>query len=462
MKDSIFALAGLTLLSASGCQTREKEQTCQPNIVFILADDLGYGDLSCYGQERFKTPYIDQLAAEGVRFTDFYSGSAVCAPSRSCLLTGLHSGHAPIRGNKEFQPEGQQPMPEGTTTMATLLKSAGYTNGIIGKWGLGYPGSGSEPLDMGFDYFFGNNCQRHAHSYFVDYLWENREKVYFQEPVYSHDELTRKGLEFIKANQKQPFFLYLAYAIPHAEMVLPDEYLEPFKGEFPEPNPWPSGRHYGEQPYPRAALAAMISHLDSDVGKIMELLKELGIDENTLVVFTSDNGPAEEGGNDPDFFNSNGPFKGLKRDLYEGGIRVPFITRYPGVIPEGRVSGHVAALWDVLPTLVDLTGIEADYACDGISMMPALKGNDPEQAEHEYLYWEFHELGGRQAIRKGQWKGVKYGLSSQESALELYNLEDDPGETSNLADAHPEIVLDLEQKLLEARVPSEHFPFPKD
>ncbi|MDX9941486.1 MAG: arylsulfatase [Bacteroidales bacterium] len=457
----ICSATALGLLSLGACSQQGFPSGQPPNIVFILADDLGYGDLGVYGQTKFKTPNIDRLAQEGIRFTQHYSGSTVCAPSRSVLLTGLHTGQTPVRGNKEFQPEGQQPLPEGTRTIAHLLSEAGYTNGLVGKWGLGYPGSGSEPLDMGFDYFFGQNCQRHAHHYFVDYLLENRQKLFYEKKIYSHDEITRQGLAFIHQNREKPFFLYMAYAIPHAELVLPQEYLEPFKGLYPESRPWPAGQHYGAQPFPRAALAAMISHLDADVGKVMNLLKELGLDENTLVIFTSDNGPAVEGGNDPAFFNSSGGLRGVKRDLYEGGIRVPMIARMPAKIPSGKVSGHISAFWDFFPTLAELAGLEAPKNINGISLLPSLTGKG-EQAEHPFLYWEFHELGGRQAARYRKWKGVKYDLSSGNAPLELYDLENDPAETHDLAGWFPDVVSEMERIFSEARQPSPAFPFPAD
>lgn len=457
---SLATLGAITLGSCA--QDGKRAEINPPNIIFILADDLGYGDLSCYGQEKFSTPNIDRLAAEGIRFTNHYSGSTVSAPSRSSLMTGLHTGNTPVRGNKEFRPEGQQPLPQTTRTIAHVLKDAGYTNGIVGKWGLGYPGSGSEPLDMGFDYFFGNNCQRHAHHHFVDYLWENRQRVSYEEPIYSHDAVTDKGMQFIRDHKDKPFFLYMAYAIPHAEMVLPKEYLEPFIGRYPEPNPWPAGHSYGEQPYPRAALAAMITHLDSDVGRIMDLLAQLGIDDNTLVIFTSDNGPAVEGGNDPAFFNSSGGMRGTKRDLYEGGIRVPFVARFRGVIPKGLETGHISAFWDIFPTFSELAGAAADVETDGISLVPVFMGQADKQSKHEYLYWEFHELGARQAVRMEQWKGVRYNLADGNRDVELYNLDNDPGETTNIASDYPDVVARISEIMRSARVASSEFPFPMD
>lgn len=459
MSSRLLYLTLAFFLALSGCSEKQQKEPDKPNIIYILADDLGYGDLSCYGQEKFRTPNIDQLAAEGIRFTNHYSGSTVCAPSRSTLLTGLHTGHTPIRGNREVKPEGQQPMPASTRTVAHELKDAGYKTACIGKWGLGFPGSVSDPQNMGFDYFFGYNCQRHAHHYFVDYLWENDHKVEYPEKVYSHDVQTEKAFDFIRSNRDSTFFLYLAYTIPHAEMRIPDKYLEPFIGKYPEPNPWPGG-HYGKQEHPRAALAAMITHLDGDVGRLMQLLKELGIDENTLVVFTSDNGPHVEGGNDPQFFNSNGPLRGQKRDLYEGGIRVPFVARWPKVIEAGRESDHISAFWDMYPTFCEVAGRKVPQGLDGIPMLPEFK-NEP-QPQHDYLYWEFHELGGRQAVRMGKWKGVRYNLAKGNRDVELYNLETDIGEEHNIADQHPKIAEKMRQLMNEAHKPSPVFEFPTD
>lgn len=458
LKPIIPSIVFLPLIACTG--QPEKQTPEKPNIIFIMADDLGYGDLSCYGQEKFATPNIDRLAIEGMRFTNYYSGSTVCAPARSSLMTGLHTGHTPIRGNSEVQPEGQRPMPADTRTFAHLLQEAGYTTGITGKWGLGYPGSVSEPNKMGFDYFFGANCQRHAHHYYVDYLWENDQKVEYPEKIYSHDEMINKGLEFVRKNRNNPFMLYLAIKIPHAEMVLPEEYLEPFRGKFPEPKPHPPGQHYGEQSHPRAAFAAMVSHLDSGIGQLMQLLNELGIDNNTIVIFTSDNGPHREGGHDPEFFNSSGGQRGFKRDLYEGGIRVPFIARWPGKIKPGTKSDHISAHWDMYPTFCELAGIQIKDNIDGISILPELTGK--EQSAHEYLYWEFHEQGSRQAVRMGNWKGVKNNLREGNARIELYNLETDVAETYDLAADYPDIVSRIELILAEARVPSPEFPFPAD
>ncbi|MDG5798916.1 arylsulfatase [Marinilabiliaceae bacterium ANBcel2] len=463
MKSSLFKYSSvapaLGLLSLAACDTSEKSIPEDPNIIYIFVDDLGYGDLSSYGQTKFATPNIDRIAQEGIKFTNHYSGSTVSAPSRSALMTGLHTGNTPIRGNKEIEPEGQHPMPADTRTVAHELQDAGYATGAVGKWGLGYPGSVSDPLKMGFDYFFGANCQRHAHHYYLDYLWENDQRVEYDKPVYTHDKMTKKAFEFVESNKDKPFFLYLPYKIPHAEMVLPDEYLEPFIGKYPEPNPW-GGGHYGAQEHPRAALAAMITHLDNDIGRLLDLLEELGIDDNTVVLFTSDNGPHVEGGNDPDFFDSNGGLRGYKRDLYEGGIRVPFVVRWPGVIEPGRVSDHISANWDMYPTFCEIAQLDVPEGLDGISMLPEFLGK--EQKSHEYLYWEFHEMGGRQAVRMGDWKGVRYGIFEGNLDVELYNLVEDPAEKNDLSADYPEIASQIADIMENGRTPSELFPFPLD
>ncbi|MBN2597838.1 MAG: arylsulfatase [Marinifilaceae bacterium] len=457
-------LAGTSLLFGTSCAnlSKSKSESSKPNIIYILADDMGYGDLGCYGQRIFETPNLDLMASQGIRFINHYTGSTVCAPSRCALLTGKHTGHSVVRGNKEIQPEGQMAMPAGTRTAAHFLQKAGYSTGCVGKWGLGYPGSESDPLNMGFDYFFGYNCQMKAHHYFPEYLWENDQKIFYpensngQQKMYSHDETTRKAFSFIKENKEKPFFLYLAYAIPHAELVIPEEYLAKYKGKFPE-NPF-SGGHYGKHDYPRATYAAMISHLDSDVGKLNSLLKEYGLDENTIVMFASDNGPHVEGGNDPLFFESSGGLRGEKRSLYEGGIRTPFIVKWPGKIKSGEVSQHVSAFWDVLPTLCDMAGVKAPEDLDGISFYPELIGE--KQKNHELLYWEFHGYtGDKQAIRKGKWKAVRNKIIKANMPIELYNLELDPFEQNDVSEQFPDMITEMKSLLDKTHVQSEDFPF---
>jgi len=474
----IVSLSALVIaLATSACQSGsapETQKETPPNIIYILADDLGYGDLGCYGQEKFTTPHLDQLAADGIRFTRHYSGSTVCAPSRSVLMTGLHTGHTPVRGNQEVKPEGQWPLADSVLTLAELMKEAGYVTGAFGKWGLGFPGSEGDPVHQGFDLFFGYNCQRYAHRYYPEYLWENQEKVFLPgndwsiTETYAPDLIQEKTLEFIRMHKDTSFFAYIPIVIPHAELIVPDDdiYQEYF-GKYPEEayvgRP---GADYGpdmvigmycSQEYPHATFAAMVSHIDKYVGEIVQVLEELGIAENTLIMFTSDNGPHEEGGADPEFFNSSAGLRGVKRDLYEGGVRVPMIASWPGTIEIGRVSDHVSAFWDVLPTLSDLTGFEPPKS-DGISFLPTLLGE--EQAKHEFLYWEFHERGGKQAILSGPWKAIRLGVGkNSDGPLELYNLESDPYEKNNVAETHPDLVEKFARMMKEERIPSFKFNF---
>jgi len=431
-----------------------------PNIVLILADDLGYGDLGAYGQERIATPHIDRLAAEGVRFTDIYAGSTVCAPSRSVLMTGRHGGHSPIRGNREVQPMGQEPLPEGTRTVAAVLREAGYATGLYGKWGLGGPGSSGHPNRQGFDEFFGYLCQRHAHNYYPAFLFRNGERVALDnempEPprgdgageartkrTYSHDRIAEEALAFVERHRDRPFFLYLALTIPHANNEAGQRGMEvPDLGAYAD-RPWPE---------PQKGLAAMISRMDRDVGRLLALLAQLGIDEQTLVLFTSDNGPHAEGGNDPAFFSSSGPLRGIKRDLYEGGIRVPLIARWPGRAPQGRESDHVGYFGDFLATAAELAGAEVSGEHDGISLVPTLTGRAEAQATHDYLYWEFYGRETAQAVRRGRFKAVRRPMLTGE--LELYDLEADLGETRDVAGDHPGVAAEIARLMDEAHTPS--------
>lgn len=474
-------LIGAMLLAAchpSGkTADRESENNVKPNIIYILADDLGYGDLGCYQQQIIQTPNIDRLAQNGMKFTQHYCGSSVCAPSRSSLLTGLDTGHTPIRGNMEVQPEGQAPLPAASVTIAELLKEAGYVTGAFGKWGLGFPGSEGDPNNQGFDEFFGYNCQRMAHRYYPEYIWHNQEKVFLDgndwtnTVTYAQDVIQQAALDFLEKNKDTTFFAYVPYILPHAELIVPDDsILQSYTGRFEEtPFVGSQGADYGadlvvwkycSQQQPKAVFASMVTRLDMYVGQIIKKLDELGLSENTIVMFASDNGPHQEGGADPDFFNSNGDLKGYKRDLYDGGIRTPFIVSWPGKIEAGSVSGHVSAFWDVMPTLAELAGIKTEMQTDGISFLPELFGDRNNQKQHEYLYWEFHELGGRKAIRMGDWKGVVYRVAKDKPAkLQLYNLADDVEETTDLADLHPEIVEQMEALLGKARTESDLFNF---
>lgn len=465
-----FSALGL-LVAGAGCNSgsSEKEQKKQPetakktNIIYILADDLGYGDLGCYGQEKIQTPNIDRLASQGMKFTNHYSGSTVSAPSRCALMTGYHTGHCYIRGNKPAYPEGQESIPDSSTTIAQVLKQAGYTTAAIGKWGLGAPGAVGDPNNQGFDYFFGYNCQREAHTYYPKHLWRNQKKVLIpenkdgQRQVYSHDLLADDALNFIRQHKDTAFFLFLPFTIPHAEIAVPENSLNQYKGKFPEtPH---KGGHYSAQEFPHAAFAGMVSRLDADVGRIVELIDSLGLAENTLIVFTSDNGPHLEGGADPDFFNSNGGLRGYKRDLYEGGIRVPMIARWSKTIAPGSQSDHISAFWDIFPTFAQVAGIETIPPNDGISFLPELLGK--KQPEHEFLYWEFHEQGKRQAVRKGKWKAVRLDIEANPNApLELYDLSTDPAEKNNIAAGNPEIVAEMEKLISKAHTPSALWPLP--
>jgi arylsulfatase A-like enzyme len=429
----------------------------RPNIIFIQADDLGYGDLSCYGQRKFRTPNIDRLAAEGMRFTQYYAGSTVCAPSRSALMTGQHTGHTRIRGN------ARHPLLPEDVTVAETLKSAAYKSALVGKWGLGEAGTTGVPNRQGFDYFFGYLNQRHAHNYYPTFLWRNEKRIDLRNLVpdedaegsgvssnrvdYAHDLMAEEALKFIEGNGGGPFFLYLAFTIPHANNEAKNKGMEvPDLGEFASED-WPDQEK---------AKAAMITRLDRDVGRLMALLKKLGIDDNTLVFFTSDNGPHREGGADPDFFDSNGPLRGIKRDLYEGGIRVPMIARWPKRIKAGAKSDQVWAHWDLLPTLAEVAGVKPPADIDGVSMFNALRGR--RQRDHEFLYWEFHERGFSQAARMGDWKAVR---KSPDSPLELYDLKNDLGEQNDVAVKHSEVVKKIEDYLKTARTESELWPTKK-
>lgn len=423
----------------------------RPNIVFILADDLGYGDLACYGQEKIKTPRLDRMAEEGIRFTSHYAGFTVCSPSRCALMTGKHMGHASVTGNGGT-------LKKEDVTVAMLLQEAGYRTCMIGKWGLlGRPGHPGSPNQKGFDHFFGFDNQGFAHFYYPEFLWRNDEKVHYPknhklrvngeykrgEGTYSHDELTKEALRWIRDNKDDPFFLYVPFCIPHAELTVPEDSLAPYlRLNWPEkPKLVGEGNNggggYGSQytegycgqSHPHATYAGMISRMDRSVGKILDLLDELGLSENTLVIFSSDNGPSPEGGQTLEFFKSAGPLSGHKRSLLEGGIRVPMIARWPGKIEAGRTSGHACAFWDFLPTACEVAGVDAPGAIDGLSFLPELLGRSAEQKKHEYFYWIW-------AIRVGKWKLHTAGKDK----YRLFDLENDIGEKHDLADAMPEVV----------------------
>ncbi len=454
------SVAAASLLSLSSCS---KTTSDKPNIIFILADDLGYGDLGCFGQKNIKTPHLDNMAAQGMRFTDFYAGSTVCAPSRCCLMTGLDTGHALVRGN------GLIALGPDDTTIPELLKPAGYTSALIGKWGLGEPGSTGVPTKKGFDYFYGYLNQIKAHNYYPDYLWRNDDTVELKNENkiaesgyakgigsaatkrvdYSHDLFSQEALQFVEQNKNNPFFLYLAYTIPHAnnEHWIVDQHgMEvPDYGDYADLD-WPEAQK---------GLAAMISRMDKDIGALLSKLKALNIDEQTLVIFTSDNGPHAEGLNNPDFFDSNGPFRGIKRDLYEGGIRVPMIARWPKTIAAGTTSDLPCAFWDMMPTFAELAGLDEPHKTNGISIVPTLTAHAEQQKKRDYLYWEFHEGGAsKQAVRMARWKGLRL---DPQGDVELYDLDTDIGERKNVAADQPELVKKIETILENARTPNEHW-----
>ncbi|MBI0397178.1 arylsulfatase [Cyclobacterium marinum] len=481
------AISAVLLLGISSCSNGSSNNapTQRPNIIYILADDLGYGDLSFLGQTKFSTPNIDKLAANGMVFTQHYSGATVCAPSRSALMTGMHTGHTQVRGNRGLN-DGQFPLAAGSQTLAGVLKKAGYTTGAFGKWGLGYPGSSGAPLNQGFDVFFGFNSQTIAHNYYPRELWDNDKIISLEgnqgteQGQYAPNLIQEKRLEFIEANKDTSFFMFVPTIIPHAELFAPEEYMEKF---LTKTNPEPPYQYesklgpetfykgvddpehprykvggYGSQAYPHAAFAAMVTLLDDHVGEIVAKLDELNILENTVIVFTSDNGPHLEGGADPDFFNSNGPFQGYKRDLLEGGIHVPMILSWPAKVKKGSQTDHISAFWDILPTFSALVDEELEEPIDGISFLPTLLG-EGGQPTHSHLYWEFHEKGGKQAVRKGKWKGIKREVFKGNETILLYNLEEDPGETTDLAQDHPDVVKEIKLLMEKSRVEDPEWPF---
>jgi arylsulfatase len=459
-----------------------------PNLIYILADDLGYGELGSYGQAHIRTPHLDRLAEQGMRFTQHYSGSPVCAPSRCTLLTGMHTGHAEIRDNDEMSArgdvwndpalEGQRPLSDGAVTLGELLQDAGYVTASVGKWGLGWVGSEGDPNRQGFDHFYGYICQRIAHNYYPTHLWRDGEKEVLDNELfsphqrlpddadptlassydayrgndYAMDSLTEDALAFVRENRDRRFFLYLAYPVPHVALQVPDEDVREYAGAFEE-TPYRGDKGYLPHPTPRAAYAAMITRMDKDIGRLMAQLAELGLDDDTLVVFTSDNGPSWVGGVDREFFDSSGGLRGRKAQLYEGGIRVPMIARWPGHVPPGSVSGHVSAFWDVLPTFAELAGAPIPAGIDGLSMVPTLLGRPDEQPAHELLYWE--HARSHQAVREGDWKALR---KHPGGPIELYDLATDPAEQHDVAASHPGIVARLTALMHEARTPSEHFP----
>jgi len=474
-----LSLSLLTCLTSSIAQAAAPP----PNIVYLLADDLGIGELGCYGQKYIRTPNIDRIAREGIRFTQHYSGNAVCAPSRCCLMTGRHPGHAWVRNNgapkglddlkAQFGWEfpGQNPIPVEDVTIAEMLKQKGYATGAMGKWGLGHFGTTGDPTTQGFDLFYGFNCQGHAHNHYPKFLWRNRTR----EPLpgndrtlsgqtFSQDRFIEEALAFVRASHKQPFFLYMPFTIPHLSIQAPESSVAEYRASIPEED----YRHtsYLKHPFPRAGYAGMVTHMDQGIGQILDLIEELGLDENTLVMFSSDNGATYNrlGGSDSDFFASAGPLRGFKGSLYEGGIRAPFVARWPGRIQPGQVSDHVSAFWDVLPTIAEITGTTAPADIDGISFAPTLLGQADQQKTHDHLYWEFPSYGGQQAVRSGDWKAIRQNMMQRNNRdplkIELYNLKDDIAESRDVAADHPELVAKFAATMKTSRVPSGVFPFP--
>jgi arylsulfatase A-like enzyme len=463
MKNFLIILS--LLFFFSNCSTK-KEDPVKPNIIYIMADDLGYGEVGCYGQKDIKTPNIDRLAGEGIKFTQHYSGSPVCAPARSVLMTGLHTGHTPSRGNMEVDPYGQFPLPGETVTVAELLKKAGYKTAMYGKWGLGVENSSGDPNVQGFDDFYGYYCQVHAHNSFPEYLYHNGKKIMLDNEVhylpedhwtrglggyatekvdYSNDDFFEMAIDFIANNREDPFFLYLPVTMPHDNGEAP----EGERYESPTLEPYEAEEDWS---FEKKSRASVISRMDDYVGLIMKELDKINISNNTILIFTSDNGC-----DNPDFFKGSGELRGMKRDVYEGGIRVPLIVRWPGKIEAGSVSDHISAFWDFLPTACEIADIELEIETDGISYLPELLGGP--QPEHDYLYWEFQEQGKKQAVRKGNWKAVRLGVyENPDAPIELYDLGTDIGEQNNVAENYPEIVEEMDKIIKKAHVSDPNWP----
>jgi len=481
------------------CKREESVKENKPNIIYILTDDLGYGELGVYGQEKIKTPNIDALASSGLLFTQHYSGSPVCAPSRYMLMTGKHAGHARIRSNDEWAErgpvwdyekavndpnlEGQRPILNSTVTLGEIFQAAGYKTAIVGKWGLGAPLTEGIPNKNGFDFFYGYNCQRQAHQLYPKHLWINEEKDWLNNEIVAPNTKLDKGvdiftlesyqkydqkdyapakmqtevLRFIEDNKDQPFFMYYASPLPHLPLQVPQEYVDRYVKIFGEEEPYLGDKGYFPNRYPHAAYAGMITYLDDQVGEIVAKLKELGIYENTLIVFTSDNGPSYTGGVDADFFNSANPFPNnygrTKGFTYEGGIRVPMIASWPGKIKAGSTTDHISAFWDVLPTFGELVESDVPEDIDGISFLPTLFGE--EQVQHEFLYWEFPSYQGQQAVRMGNWKGIRKDIFKGNMKLELYNLKNDIAETTDVSDQYPDVVAQIEEIMKREHSPAE-------
>lgn len=483
----LFCVGSLVAVGLAERSVFGADDMPRPNIVLIVADDLGYRELGCFGQEKIRTPNLDQLAREGVRLTQHYSGNAVCAPSRCVLMTGKHPGHAWVRNNRELKPEGQTPIPADELTLAERLKAAGYTTGAFGKWGLGGPGSVGDPVQQGFDRFFGYNCQRHAHSYYPNYLWSDTQRVALQNnpPVpgheslpadadpndprsydrfkgqdYAPDRINEQVLNFVRENRDRPFFLYYPTIIPHVALHVPDEELQPYLEEGWHDPPFTREAGYGYTPHftPRAAYAAMITRMDRYIGRLLKLLDELELDENTIVIFSSDNGTTHlKKEVDYDFFKSVGELRGLKGSLYEGGVRVPTIVKWKGRIAAGTSNRSVSGFEDWTPTLMEWLGLPADLdSLDGVSLASALQ--EGKEQQRPFLYREFSGYGGQQSIRVGKWKAIRTRMSRGNMELELYDLDADVGEQHDVASEHPQVVERLAGLMEQQHVASEFFP----
>lgn len=494
----------IMLITIISCNKSTNEATdTKPNIIYFLADDLGYGEVGAYGQEKIKTPNIDALADSGMLFTQHYSGAPVCAPARYMLLTGLHSGHAFIRGNDEWKErgdvwnyelastnpkfEGQRPIPANTVTIGKKLQETGYKTGLFGKWGLGAPNTEGVPNKQGFDYFFGYNCQRQAHNLYPPHLWENDQKIplnnaliaprtkldaiadaydessyaKFNQKDYAPTVIHKKALDFIEQYKDVPFFMYYASPLPHLPLQVPKENTNEYLKILGIEEPYLGDKGYFPNRYPRASYAAMISYLDQQLGDLVAQLKKLDLYQNTIIIFSSDNGPTYTGGVDFEYFESSKPFQNgygrTKGFVYEGGIRVPMIASWPNKITAGSQSEHISSFYDVMPTLCDLAKIDPPENIDGRSFAPELLGND--QDEHEFLYWEFPSYNGQQAVRLGKWKGVRKDIFDGNLSIELYDLENDLSESNNLALQYPEIVKKIEQIMKQEHKPAKNDNF---
>ncbi len=488
MQRHAMQLVILFCISFTLCRGQALADAKPPNVVLIVADDLGYRELGSFGQKLIQTPNLDRLAKQGMRLTQHYSGNAVCAPSRCVLMTAKHPGHAYIRSNKGTPPEGQEPIPASEVTLAELMRAQGYATGAFGKWGLGGPGSSGDPLRQGVERFFGYNCQSHAHSYYPDYLWSDDKRIalnnkppvpghaslaknadpsdprsydQFKGQDYAPDRINEQALEFIRAHKDEPFFLYYPTVIPHVALHVPDEELKQYHKLGWKDPPFTRSRGYGYTPHhtPRAAYAAMITRMDRYIGNVLKLLDELKLADNTIVVFSSDNGTTHlKDEVDYDFFESVGELRGLKGSLYEGGVRVPTMVRWPGHVPVNSTSDRVSGFEDWMPTLLEL--IDKPGATpkniDGISLARTLLGK--KQEPRPLLYREFPSYGGQQSVRVGDWKAIRQNMSRGNLEIELYNLAKDAGEQNNVAAKHPAVVEKLAKLMEQERTPSRIFP----